>query len=597
MKIRTLEIINYKGFKNSPTIHFGSGFNIVVGQNNAGKTALLEAFRFRGTDSRPYRGLSTNPSITGTSSSFLAEISLSGEELQEALIRTGGQFYIPIENSGDRNDYLTELFSKEKLAFKFSISHNNDYVSLNYPSHHNFRYVSNPVACVVNINNGKISRSHETGNNSDNLIQIFHDLIPRKIYVFRPERYNIGTCEVQDTETLDQNARNLPAVLFRLQGNTARFERFNSHLREIFPSIFRVVVVPQGNQASIRLWMANPASERDDLLIKLEECGTGIGQVLSILYVAMTRSGNILAIDEPSSFLHPGAARKLIEILGLYKSNQYIISTHAPELINISNPDKILQVRWTGEESTVEEFDKNSVMDLRRLLNDVGASLSDVFGADKIIWVEGPTEKECFPKILSAGDRRTAGVYFVPLRNTGDIENKTSGKAIIEIYNNLTAANHLLPPAISFNLDRETRSQKEIDEIVKLSDGKVKFLPRYAYENFLLNENALHDVLIKGAERYGFELAASVSDITKWLIENGEKYSPKDSWTGDIKDPNWISICNAPKILHALFQDITGNKLEYRKTTHSQKLTEWILEHSPDDFAELFKYLDELIKE
>ena len=38
------------------------------------------------------------------------------------------------------------------------------------------------------------------------------------------------------------------------------------------------------------------------------------------------------------------------------------------------------------------------------LRNMVGARLSDVFGMDNIIWVEGETDEECFPMIFRANE-------------------------------------------------------------------------------------------------------------------------------------------------------------------------------------------------
>src|SRR5580698_3697816 len=43
MLLRSCQIRNYKSFRDSGVISFTAGFNVVVGQNNAGKTALIQA--------------------------------------------------------------------------------------------------------------------------------------------------------------------------------------------------------------------------------------------------------------------------------------------------------------------------------------------------------------------------------------------------------------------------------------------------------------------------------------------------------------------------------------------------------------------------
>jgi predicted ATPase len=128
--------------------------------------------------------------------------------------------------------------------------------------------------------------------------------------VFKAERLNIGKVAAVEATVLEPNGANLAAVLGTMQANHLRFARYNEHVREVFPTINQVSVFMIGNQFEVRLWSADPATERDDLAIPLQESGTGVGQVLAILYVAMTVSSGVIVIDEPNSFLHPGAAKK-----------------------------------------------------------------------------------------------------------------------------------------------------------------------------------------------------------------------------------------------------------------------------------------------
>lgn len=43
MYVRKFRLLNYKSYRDSTEIEFKPGFNIITGQNSAGKTALLEA--------------------------------------------------------------------------------------------------------------------------------------------------------------------------------------------------------------------------------------------------------------------------------------------------------------------------------------------------------------------------------------------------------------------------------------------------------------------------------------------------------------------------------------------------------------------------
>jgi hypothetical protein len=80
-----------------------------------------------------------------------------------------------------------------------------------------------------------------------------------------------------------------------------------------------------------------------------------------------------------------------------------IITTHSPTAVTAADPQALLLVRKEEDEaeSTIDTVDVNATQQLRRSLSEVGASLSDVFGADNVLWVEGRTEEQCFPVILS----------------------------------------------------------------------------------------------------------------------------------------------------------------------------------------------------
>src|SRR5262249_24204545 len=144
---------------------------------------------------------------------------------------------------------------------------------------------------------------------------------------------------------------------------------------------------------------------------------------------------------------------------------------------------------------------RDDVVGVQEALSEVGARLSDVFGADAIIWVEGPTEEVCFPLFLeAAGIELNSKLKVVALRNTGDFETKRrygkdSAKAAWDIYQKLSGGDSLMPRALAFSLDREERSDEAVAELVKLSGGTISVLPRRVFENYLLHPRAIAEVL------------------------------------------------------------------------------------------------------
>lgn len=600
MRINTLRIRNYKGFKDSADINFGAGFNVIVGQNNSGKTALLETLKLRGCENRPYRGLKTQRNNPEPASLFEVKLSMLGTELKAAVLSQGGRVEIPIphEQKHDAQQFIDALFATSELHFHFQTSYNADFTSLQYPSHGLFLDSGSGADTFSPVQpspDRQTPQSHGAINGrQDNLLAILANSHVNHMYVFKAERLNIGTSPVESTAVLSPDARNLPSVLLTLQGNTFQFEKFKRHVREIFPSIHDVVITSSGNNViSINIWMVPPDSLRNDLTVKLEECGTGVGQVLAILYVAMTSASSIIAIDEPNSFLHPGAAKKLIQILKQYP-NQYIISTHSPELISVADPDTIHQILWDGEQSVVREFDRASVEDMQHLLCDVGVNLSDVFGADQVVWVEGHTEELCFPLMLAQASPADARrVNFVRLRNTGDLKARPRQKAqmVWDIYTNLTKGAGILPPVLAFNLDKEDLSPEEQKKLLQISGGKLKLLPRTTYENYLLHPEAIAAIVNAEHAKSGVPSMITPQEVDDWIKKNGGNFKGAAKWDGDHSQGDWIANCLGASLLEALFEE---RKLQYKKTSHSVELTKWLLDHAPHHLAELTDYVCKL---
>src|SRR5262249_7573473 len=156
-----------------------------------------------------------------------------------------------------------------------------------------------------------------------------------------------------------------------------------------------------------------------------------------------------IIIDEPQSFLHPGAARKLVEILKADKNqHEFIVATHSPTIISAASPKTITVIRHDGTEPNLTTISTQEADQLRMYLAEIGAHLADVFGADYILWVEGATEELCFPRILERlCDQRLIGTVIKGVSSTGDFDSKKHGDRVVDIYHRLTSGTALIPPA------------------------------------------------------------------------------------------------------------------------------------------------------
>ncbi len=599
MITRSIRIINYKCFGDSGEITFGDRVNLVIGQNNSGKSSLLECLDRQRFSNKPHRDLRIKENDPlNPMSSIETTFIFSGSELYTILMGSAAQISIrmKVDNSSLAKTQITNLFESQKIEF-----------TLRYPNGPWIKSTQKYCNELAFDNQGAMfsfvpaadKQSWDivgpTNAVQDGLPITLGDYFWRSTYVFRAERFGLGRSSISDRPPLQTNARNLATCLLELQGrNTSRFNRFVSLIREIFPSVRGIPVAQalnNSNENEILVWNVDPSTERAELTVSLEDSGTGIGQVLSILYVAIVEdTGKLLVIDEPNSFLHPSASRKLVSILEQFDQHQYIISTHSPEIIARSRLDTVHILKRGDYQTTVQMMDSKDISSLKEVLGDLGVHLSDVFSPDAITWVEGQTEEKCFPLLLkAAGIELPRGVSVVAVLHTGDFDIQEDRAVLVfRLYERLSHVNALVPPALAFVFDQEGRSEQELADLKRRGSGRVKVLPRMMYENYLLDPEAISQVLCSEAN------GAIVTEekITEWLRDNGgkAKYYPY-KWDKRIADEQWLTRVNSAKLLHDMFGDVTRATFAYRKTSHSVALTEWLIEHRPERLTELMEFV------
>lgn len=592
-----LNITNYKGFQETGPIPLNQGFNIVVGRNNSGKTAFLEALSLT-FNANPYRG----PEIprdypVPDDSKVKFKFQISGRDMRSALLRTNS-FHLPVpqnhaSDAKTLKNILDKLLESQQVAFTATRTSQNQYSINDFPSHpfyseKNYAHVTN---YGFNVDRSSQTFSPVGGRSGDDTFaQTITKSFAEHVYAFRAERLGIGACKFGNNRTLLSNASNLAEVLNILQSNPIRFRKFNEYVREIFDNVLQISVRPSSqsrDHVEVLVWTIDPDTERDDLAIRLSDSGTGVGQVLSILYVVLTSDlPRVIVIDEPNTFLHPGAVKKIIDILKLYPQHQYIFATHSPDLISYTEPNNVIKIEHIHNKSTCARLDLANVQSCRNLLDELGASLSDVFGADQVLWVEGKTEERCFPIIITqAMQERLKGVSIVAVRSTGDFEaRKIVPDMIWEVYEKISNGNALVPTAIGFIFDREGRSESKIRDLSKMSGGKLKFLERRSFENYLLHIPSL--CLVMREEGVSVE----EEEVQDWVAKESRKveyFGSKENVVLDAFSDKWLKRVKAARLLKTMFQHFSNKGVEYRKIAHGQRLTQLIARDEPDNFRDI----------
>lgn len=623
MYISRLQLLNYKSFRDSGVLEFQPGINIIVGANNSGKTALLEALSLN-FENKSHRSLKT---LLHFNSDSCAKVSLVADKsaIEEVAQKLSIDFQFVYSHKTDRTlsaqtmhslflEWL-EVRAAVEIRVRMEESCKVAEIEKSLSDSLTFNiYCVNKQDYIIDRASGVNFNWNTADNEITTRIVQYFSCHTYRLYAERP---NLASCLFGDNSELVPDASNLAEVLNQLQlsGKKKLFNRFLMYISTIFPEIGEVSVRPKpiikdssginasrrSKELEILIWSKEASeNDREDLAFPLSECGTGIGQVLAILYAVLASPApRTIIIDEPQSYLHPGAAKKLIEILKEFPQHQYFIATHSAEIIAAANPSTIVKLRYEDGQTQASAMNAKDIKEQRSLLAELGVSLSDVFGADSILWVEGPTEEQCFPLILSElVPKLLTGTKIVSIKNTGDLLGKKAHFAdvMFDLYKRISGGNNLYPPAVGFVFDKECLSESDIEDLQRRKPHPIDFIKRRMYENYLLHPDAIAFVLNQEDKEQKQSLTGQ--EIREWLETNksNKDYFSKASTEKELSNSQWVDKnIDAAKLLDALFATFSEARVEFRKTKHSVMLTVWLLENNPGCFDELVQFLQRIL--
>lgn len=599
MYVKSIELENYKSFWPVQKIILEPGFNLFVGANNAGKTTVLEVLDLNAQNSIPHRSRS-NLTEYGVSPSPYSrfQVSFATNLLEYRKLSPAG-IYIPLPKNYQDKFYdvyvdelpgliFKEIFAAPEIEIYFNISSGIEYV--NYET-----CCGLSEAVTASSLNGKVnflSIKFKPGSDDiqgvgisnikgvPNGLKETNDLYKSMIYRFSAQRIPADISSTAGNPILQRNAGNLPYCINYLHSNDAEGHRILCDwVHRIFPSVKWIQAPPiPGNQNfQLQCLPEPPESRRNDLAVSLDNMGSGIGNVIAILYVVLTsRSPQVIAIDEPNSFLHPKALRELLSILAQEgKQHQYILTAHSPDVLTAVSPATITLFELSDTFTVTKQVSGKDLPSLRTELARLGIRMTDLHGRDRVLWVEGQTEEIVLPELLRHFcPEVSAGTAVLRVEHTGAFEKKgISPTEVAKIYKRLTESSALVPPMVAILLDKESRTTRECSRISKASDGVIHFLKRTMLENYVLDPEAISAVLNELGEDVSIE--AVTAELS---LESGDGHQ----------------TLHGAQVLSKVFSKLSDARLEFRKTRDTPMLIEWLLVNRPLALKELKEFLRQL---
>lgn len=455
-----MELINYRCFINHK-IHFRTE-SIVVGQNNAGKSTLIEALRLTSIVVSRFKLITYKPA----------------PEWVELELLTKG-IYPDIEDIEFNFDTVRHRYSggvpsvtvefENKIRIKIFIG-------------------ESEIFAIVIDSTGKTVRSKAEAIRLEiPEVRILPQIGPllKKEYL-RNQRY-----------VLQSMTSHLASLHFRNQ-----IMIFKEHLKDYSEALYRTwsglelkdvemsTTYDEDDKPRTQLFL----NIRDnDFIAEVSEMGHGLQMWLQILwFLSLSANDSIVVLDEPDVYMHADLQKKLIRFIR-NKYKQVIIATHSIEIISEITPKSILVVDKNRTSSRYADSEPAVQNIIEKLGTNHNLQITKLATAKKCLFVEGEDAK-----YLSAMHSRLFPNDSTPFDSIPHMEVKGRSNWSYSIGSSILNNDNNSVVRIYCIIDRDYHSDKELNN--QLARAKEFGVDLYIWnkkeiENYLLVPTAIKRII------------------------------------------------------------------------------------------------------
>ncbi|MEG1312394.1 MAG: AAA family ATPase [Romboutsia sp.] len=565
MNINKVRVRNYKSFIDSGEIDIDSKLFALIGQNNTGKSAIMDAIQCMFP--------SCKKTITALdfhkgASQIIIEVWFDGATqsyLEEKLYED------KIIKQEEKLDELHEKFNEkpipsnkekiEKQIKKIEDTRNDNHTKCieKYDIQEDAFYIK-----LIAAKGKNVSKKFYTCNEKELSEADIKQLLPQlKVIPAIRDPKNESTAGANSyLKELIQMVDDEMQTSIEIDGSNISYKELNrviadetkSRCKSIGENItnfynqaigtndYEVIIdsdvnISKGTTFTTKIKDVNTGIESDIL-----NCGTGYQSmiILSILetYVKISQRQNtyILLIEEPEVYLHPKLQRKMIDTLvNISETNQVLFTSHSPITVSKLSKEQIKLVIKEKGVATIEDINPKVVID------ELGIKSDDILTHKGIIFVEGKDDKAIFEivlekieeglsekiNVIDAGKCQDLKFYAnaellinnrfsTPTLIVRDTDTKESSKRREELANEIIN-------------QRNNKPSEEIQQKIKES---IVILDRYSLEGYFIDEKLL-EVLDINSEDIGKAVKCyecQYDHYSKQAHQNIVKESVVSSW-------------------------------------------------------------------
>ncbi|MEO6543412.1 MAG: AAA family ATPase [Nitrospiraceae bacterium] len=265
--------------------------------------------------------------------------------------------------------------------------------------------------------------------------------------------------------------------------------------------------------------------------IDLEGAGSGVSMLVALMLLEQVseRAGDdlILLIDEPELHLHPQLQLKFADHL-CKSPAQTIVTSHSPLFVDLGNWKSISRMTWKQQYPKKEKLaEKLGTKTIAEHLNDIPkygyhqtaftSNDSDIFFARKVLLVEGPVEKYGLPKLATVLGEQFNQVTII----------SCDGKAKIPHYATICHA-FAIPAFVLFDFDGKSEIETENERVLAACEDYPAQHFKSSFEDLLgVGEDVRHKASkalkkideLQTKDAIPKEIHAVITAIVKWSNE------------------------------------------------------------------------------
>lgn len=313
----------------------------------------------------------------------------------------------------------------------------------------------------------------------------------------------------------------------------------------------------------------------------------------------------IILMEDPEIYLHPQLQKVASEILyRLSKKNQIVFSTHSPNMIFNFSTRQIREI-ILDEEYFTTAMENSSVDDI---LDDLGYTANDLMNVSFVFIVEGKQDSNRLPMLLEKyyseiydENGNLQRITIIPVNSCTNIKTYANLKYINKLYlkdqflmirdSDGKNPNYLKKQLCSYY---SQRAKEDIGNLPRVEPKNVLILKYYSFENYFLDpkimakigvikkEEDFYDILYKKYKAYLYKL----NSMKRLLRTKGIRIRSKQ----DIKDN-----LEAIKIYvrgHNLFDIFYGR---YHGSEEQEILRRYIDAAPRETFQDIFDAIDSFV--